>query len=62
VAAVVRKPDHPVARKAIHAWLLDHLPMYKVPRRIWFVETLPRTPTGKVRRAELAKRWSEERG
>jgi acyl-CoA synthetase (AMP-forming)/AMP-acid ligase II len=60
VAAVVLEHEETIERKAIHAWLLDRLPLFKVPRRIWRVEELPRTPTGKVRRSELARRWSEQ--
>jgi acyl-CoA synthetase (AMP-forming)/AMP-acid ligase II len=60
VAAVVLEHEETIERKAIHAWLLDRLPLFKVPRRIWLVEELPRTPTGKVRRSELARRWSEQ--
>jgi oxalate---CoA ligase len=62
VAAVVLEHDETVERKAIHSWLLDRLPLFKVPRRIWLVEELPRTPTGKVQRGELARRWSQDHG
>jgi acyl-coenzyme A synthetase/AMP-(fatty) acid ligase len=37
--------------------MLDQLSPFKVPRRIWFVDDLPRTGTGKVQRGELANRW-----
>ena len=60
VAAVVLKHEETIERKAIHAWLLDRLPLFKVPRRIWLVEELPRTPTGKVQRSELTRRWSQD--
>jgi acyl-coenzyme A synthetase/AMP-(fatty) acid ligase len=42
--------------------MLDRLSAYKVPRRIWVVDNLPRTPTGKVRRGVLAARWATRRG
>jgi acyl-CoA synthetase (AMP-forming)/AMP-acid ligase II len=61
VAAVVLKQDQTVTSKAIHAWLLDRLPLFKVSRRIWLEDELPRTTTGKVRRGELARHWSEGR-
>ena len=61
VAAVVLEPGMSLGRKAVHGWLLDRLPLFKVPRRIWFVEELPRTATGKVQRGELVRRWSEKR-
>jgi acyl-coenzyme A synthetase/AMP-(fatty) acid ligase len=51
-----------VTQRALRRWMLDRLSPYKVPRRIWFVDALPRTRTGKVQRGELARRWSETRG
>ena len=32
----------------IAAWAREHMAAYKVPRRIEFVESLPKTGTGKV--------------
>jgi acyl-coenzyme A synthetase/AMP-(fatty) acid ligase len=40
--------------------MLDRLSLYKVPRRIWFVDALPRTRTGKVQRGALADRFLHE--
>jgi acyl-CoA synthetase (AMP-forming)/AMP-acid ligase II len=57
VAAVVFAPGQSATHRALRAWMLDRLRPSKVPRRIWVVEALPRTPTGKVRRGELASRW-----
>jgi acyl-CoA synthetase (AMP-forming)/AMP-acid ligase II len=62
VAAVVRRPETSAKARELRAWMLDHLTPYKVPRRIWFVDRLPRTPTGKVQRGELAQRWREHHG
>lgn len=46
----------PIARgaTAIRAHCLARLAPYKVPRHVEFVDSLPRTASGKVRRAELA--------
>jgi len=62
VAAVVLEPQVTLTPRELRGWLLDRLSPSKVPRRIWFVERLPRTPTGKVQRGELSRRWSEELG
>ncbi len=62
VAAVVIRPGMRLAARALRAWMLDRLSPSRSPRRIWMVEALPRTPTGKVQRGELARRWSEEVG
>jgi acyl-coenzyme A synthetase/AMP-(fatty) acid ligase len=64
VAAVVVNlrlpPDHGVTALNLREWMLDRLAAHKVPRRIWFVDALPRTATGKVQRGELARRWNED--
>jgi acyl-CoA synthetase (AMP-forming)/AMP-acid ligase II len=62
VAAVVLAPGQTASARHLRAWMLDRLSPYKAPRRIWFVDRLPRTPTGKVQRGELVRRWSEDRG
>jgi acyl-CoA synthetase (AMP-forming)/AMP-acid ligase II len=59
-AAVVLKAGRTVAARELRGWLLDRLSGHKAPHRIWFVAELPRTPTGKVRRGELARRWRED--
>jgi acyl-coenzyme A synthetase/AMP-(fatty) acid ligase len=56
---VARDPDDPAGLDA--AALLEHaarhLAAYKRPREIVFVDALPRTANGKVRRRELAERY-----
>jgi acyl-CoA synthetase (AMP-forming)/AMP-acid ligase II len=60
VAAVVFKPGMSATARELRRWLLDRLSPSKAPRRMWFVERLPRTATGKVQRGELARRWLAE--
>ncbi|MEZ4450821.1 MAG: benzoate-CoA ligase family protein [Nannocystaceae bacterium] len=45
----------------IIAFARDHLAAFKAPRRVVFVDALPRTETGKIRRAEL-RRLAEAMG
>ncbi len=40
---------------ALRSWCREHLAGYKVPREIRPIEKLPRNPTGKIMRRELAK-------
>jgi acyl-CoA synthetase (AMP-forming)/AMP-acid ligase II len=61
VAAVAPQPGVRIMPRELRRWLLDHLSGYKVPRRIWLVAEIPRTETGKPRRAELTRRWQRER-
>ncbi|MEN3280964.1 MAG: acetyl-CoA synthetase [Solirubrobacteraceae bacterium] len=45
-------------REVVRTRLSKHL----YPRHVTFVRTLPRTPSGKVRRGELRERWTTEAG
>jgi fatty-acyl-CoA synthase len=53
VAYVVRRPGRRVRADTLRAYVRDHLARYKVPRDIVFVDELPRTTTGKVRKGDL---------
>ncbi|MBI4588778.1 MAG: benzoate-CoA ligase family protein [Candidatus Rokubacteria bacterium] len=61
-AYIVLKPG-PTASEALALQLQEHvkneLAPYKYPRRIEFVERLPRTETGKIRRVELRRQELE---
>jgi acyl-CoA synthetase (AMP-forming)/AMP-acid ligase II len=60
VAAVVMRDGLSALPRELRAWMLDRLLPSKVPRRVWRLDALPRTPSGKVRRGELARRWAED--
>ena len=55
-AFVVRTPGSTVDEDAVRAYVRDHLARYKVPRDVTFLDELPRNPTGKVLKRELAAR------
>lgn len=59
VAFVEMHPGQEADETALRAFCREHLAGYKVPRRIHFIEQLPRTPTGKVLRRELTARLAE---
>jgi acyl-CoA synthetase (AMP-forming)/AMP-acid ligase II len=60
VAAVVLRPETTATARDMRRFLHDRLAPSRAPRRIWFVETLPRTPTGKPQRAVLSERFLAE--
>jgi acyl-CoA synthetase (AMP-forming)/AMP-acid ligase II len=60
VAAVVPWDGQRLSARELRAWMLDRLSPHKAPRRIWFVEDLPRTALGKVQRSGLRRRWLEQ--
>jgi long-chain acyl-CoA synthetase len=47
-ALVVRRPGAVVTADELEAWSRERVARYKVPRRIVFVDDLPRGPTGKI--------------
>ncbi len=52
-AFVVPSGSEPVTADALAGWVASHLAEYKRPKAYHFVETLPRTASGKVRRKAL---------
>ncbi|MCK1716539.1 malonyl-CoA synthase [Bradyrhizobium sp. 141] len=57
-AAVVRSPDSSVDERAILDALAGRLAKFKQPKRIIFVETLPRNTMGKVQKNLLRERFA----
>ena len=55
VAAVVLEPDASIGEREIRDHVLSQLGERYVPRRVLFVDALPRTDAGKLRRAALAE-------
>ena len=53
VAAVVRDPDHKLDTDEIRAFCKARLAAYKVPRRIFTMDALPKSLLGKVLRAQI---------
>lgn len=58
-AVVVVKPGGSVTEHEIKEFCNGKLARYKIPKSVVFAETLPRTPYGKVIRAELRRRFGE---
>ncbi|BCB89393.1 hypothetical protein Psuf_067060 [Phytohabitans suffuscus] len=56
MAYIVRRADTEPTAREIFEFLIDRVPHYMVPRYIEFVPELPRTPTEKIRKAELRGR------
>jgi long-chain acyl-CoA synthetase len=63
VAFVVLREGSVASRKLeedLCGFVAERLTAYKQPRQICFVDTLPRTPSGKILRRELRKAFSSE--
>jgi long-chain acyl-CoA synthetase len=52
---VVVKPGASVSPGDLRAHCLESLPLVRTPRELRFVPALPKTSSGKIARAELAK-------
>jgi len=58
VAMVVLKPKESIEEGAVLAFLKDRLAKYKVPKRVVFMDQLPRNAAGKVLKNELREQVS----
>jgi long-chain acyl-CoA synthetase len=52
-AAVVLKPDAGVTAEALRDHVKSQVAAYKYPRRVWIVQALPKTATGKILKREI---------
>jgi long-chain acyl-CoA synthetase len=53
-AAVVLKDGEDVSTEDLQAYVKENVAAYKYPRHIWFVSELPKGPTGKILKREIA--------
>ena len=52
-AAVALKDGEQVSEQDLRDYVKEQVAAYKYPRRIWFVEDLPKGPTGKILKREI---------
>jgi long-chain acyl-CoA synthetase len=52
-AAVALRPGTDASAEEIRAFVKERVAAYKYPRHIWFVDELPKGPTGKILKREL---------
>ena len=56
-ALVEARPSAALTEEALLEFLADRLARYKLPRRVEFVDELPREPSGKVLKRRLRDEW-----
>ncbi len=61
VAYVVRAPRADVSEEDLGQYCTEQLARYKRPREISFVESIPKTPSGKVQKPLLREAYQEDR-
>ena len=59
-AFVVTRPGATLTEDQVKAYVTDNLARYKTPRQVVFIDELPRNPTGKVVKRELAEQDEDE--
>ena len=52
-AAVVLEPGEEPAPEEISAYVRERIAAYKYPRVVWFIDELPKGPTGKILKREI---------
>lgn len=57
-AVVVKKPGAAIDEAAIVAHCRAHMAHFKVPKRVIFVDSLPKNPSGKLLKRELRRRYA----
>ncbi len=54
-AAVALKDGASVSAEELRDFVKDHVAAYKYPRHVWFVDELPKGPTGKILKREIKR-------
>jgi len=62
VAYVALDDGADLSETDIRAWCLERLGKHQVPRKFYFMQSLPKNATGKILKRELSKRGEIERG
>jgi len=58
IGAMVVPADDALTETDLRRFLLDRLVQFKIPRKIWFVDEIPRTSTGKLYRSAGTRKYS----
>src|SRR5690606_26982967 len=59
LAVIVPAPGAQLTEEAVREYCRAGLAGYKVPKRVRFVDALPRTPAGKVEKPLLRQRYAD---
>lgn len=57
-AVIVKKEGAKLTEEDVVNYCKEHLASYKKPRKVTFVDEIPRTPSGKVQKFILRKQFS----
>jgi len=49
------KPDASLTADDLKAWIIENVATYQIPRCVWIIDNIPKTPIGKIDKVELTK-------
>ena len=58
--AVVLKPGASLAAEELRTWVADKLAKFKVPKKVYFTDVMPKTATGKIQRRIVAETMQKQ--
>ncbi|KAI0134393.1 peroxisomal-coenzyme A synthetase [Xylariales sp. AK1849] len=58
--AVVRKAGEKLGEEELSAWMAERVVKFKVPRKIYFTDVMPKTATGKIQRRIVAETMQKQ--
>ncbi|EFQ32332.1 AMP-binding enzyme [Colletotrichum graminicola M1.001] len=58
--AVVLKPGQQLKAEDLKKWVSEKLAKFKVPKKIYFTENMPKTATGKIQRRIVAEKMQQQ--
>jgi acyl-CoA synthetase (AMP-forming)/AMP-acid ligase II len=53
--AIVMKEGQKLTEQELISWMKEKVAKFKVPRRVWFTDLMPKTATGKIQRKNVAE-------
>ncbi|KAL2262463.1 hypothetical protein VTK26DRAFT_1247 [Humicola hyalothermophila] len=60
--AVVLKPGQKLGQDELKQWVADKLAKFKVPKKVYFTDVMPKTATGKIQRRIVAETMQKQEG
>ncbi|KAK3904098.1 hypothetical protein C8A05DRAFT_13997 [Staphylotrichum tortipilum] len=60
--AVVKKPGAKLGEDELRAWVGEKLAKFKVPKKVYFTDVMPKTATGKIQRRIVAETMQKQEG
>ncbi|KAH6641766.1 hypothetical protein F5144DRAFT_600367 [Chaetomium tenue] len=60
--AVVLKPGVKLVEAELKAWVAEKLAKFKVPKKVYFTDVMPKTATGKIQRRIVAETMQKQEG